>query len=56
MVSSLAVYPIDVFEEELILRHAMACLLNTVREALTISVGVRAAWGGGALLLYAHGA
>ncbi|MGF6290379.1 putative porin [Paraburkholderia youngii] len=56
MVSSHAEYPIDVFEEDLILRHAMACLLNTVREALTISVGVTAAWLGGALLLYAHGA
>ncbi|RZF30692.1 porin [Paraburkholderia sp. UYCP14C] len=64
MVSSLAQYPIDVFEEDQILRHAPACLLNTVREALTarrcrraaIGVGVRAAWVGGALLLYAHGA
>ncbi|MGF6639690.1 porin [Paraburkholderia sp. MM6662-R1] len=56
MVRSLAEYPIDVFEEELILRRAMAFLLKTVREALTISVGARAVWGGGALLLYAHGA
>jgi predicted porin len=56
VVSSLAEYPIDVFEEDLILRHVMACLLNTVREALTISVGARAVWIGGAMLLYAHGA
>ncbi|WP_429337760.1 porin [Paraburkholderia atlantica] len=34
----------------------MACLLNTVREASTISVGVTAAWIGGALLFYAQGA
>jgi predicted porin len=81
VVSSLAEYPIDVPAEDLILRHAPVCSLNTVREALTtsvrawnaarfgraarvackcrratISVGVRAGWAGGAMLLYAHGA